>query len=375
MSESKIQIQRWVIPVVAGLAAVILIGGLIYFYQAKNKPQIAPTKVDSLSHDAKPTVAGGPGTDKYNRELQQFETEAALKAAKAGESRAAVPVGKVSPIENNDLIEQEEEKKPEPPPKQSAPVAAEVKAAERERAKQLAEMQKSVNGAIISEMQMINTALEKNTPEPTVFVYAAAAVTKTEDGEKQNNNSSGDANPKPAAVTPFEVGEVLYAMNSLSINSDVPGPVMIELVSGRLRGGKFIGSFARHNKFLLLKFTAFAYEGKTYPVEALAVDPNTSGVAVRSDVDSHYIERWGGLVAASFLEGFAEAVGNSGQSAETVDSTVIVNHPVYSAADQMWIAAGKVGERLAEPMLQNFYRAPTVYLEPGTEMGILIIKN
>lgn len=375
MSDSKIQVQRWVIPVVVGLAALLLIGGLIYFYQAKNKTQIAPTKVNSLSHDAKPAVAGGPGTDKYNKELQKFETEAAINAAKSGQTRVAVPVGKVSPIQNSDIEQPVENPKPEPVPKQSAPQAAEVKAAERERAKQLAEMQKSVDGAIMGEMQMINTALEKNTPEPIVFVYAAAAETKTEDSGKQNDNSSSDASQKPVVATLFEVGEVLYAMNTISINSDVPGPVMIELVSGRLRGGKFLGSFVRHNKFLLLKFTAFSYQGKTYPVEGLAVDPNTSGVAVRSDVDSHYIERWGGLVAASFLEGFAEAVSSSDLTTNSTDVGVIVEHPAYSSSDQMWIAAGKVGERLAEPMLQNFYRPPTVYLEPGTEMGILIVKN
>jgi type IV secretory pathway VirB10-like protein len=96
---------------------------------------------------------------------------------------------------------------------------------------------------------------------------------------------------------------------------------------------------------------------------------------LRSDVDSHYLERWGGLVAASFLEGFAEAVSNSGLSTQDTDVGVVVDQPRYSTSDQLWIAAGKVGENLAQPMLQNFYRPPTVYLEPGTEIGILIVKN
>ncbi len=373
MSDSKIQLQRWVIPVVAGLVLCTLVGGLVYFYQTKDKANLPPSKVNALAENNKTPVAGGPGTEKYNKEMQGFETEAALKAAKEGKSRAAVPVGNTTPLNEEDVVEHVEPveaPKAKPTARQEAP-----KAVERARVQQVTEMQKAVDSAIKSEMQMINISLDNNFPEPTVFVYAAA--TQKAESKKQYDNASdnGTANQKNPIYTLFDVGDVLYAMNTISINSDVPGPVMIELVSGHLRGGKFLGSFVRHNKFLLLKFNAFSYEGKTYPIEALAVDPATSGVAVRSDVDSHYIERWGGLIAASFLEGFAEAVSGSGLSTEATDVGVIVDQPVYSTSDQMWIAAGKVGERLAEPMLQNFYRAPTVYLEPGTEMGILIVKN
>ena len=358
-----------------------LIGGFIYFYQAKKKAQFAPSQVKAMADSKKTPVAGGPGTAKYNEELKKYETEAALKAAKEGTSRAAVPVGKVSSLTKEDVVEPVE---PVEAPKansatrQEAPQAKDNtadRAAERARVQQLTEMQKAVDGAIKGEMQMINKSLDNNFPEPTVLVFAAATQ-KEESGSQENTSSDGDTgNQQKVILTPFEVGEVLYAMNTISINSDVPGPAMIEIVSGRLRGGKFIGSFVRHNKFLLLKFSAFAYEGKTYPVEALAVDPATAGVAVRSDVDSHYIQRWGGLIAASFLEGFAEAVSNSGLSVENTDISVSVDHPTYSTEDQMWIAAGKVGERLSEPMLENFYRPPTVYLAPGTEMGILIVKN
>lgn len=368
MSESKIQLQRWVIPVTAVLIITALVLGLTYFYQSKNKTQHGPTEVKSLQDNGKTPVAGGPGTEKYNKELRGHEEEESLKAVEEGRTHITIPIGKANPIVQEDVVEPEEA-----PKAKTQTVSQEApKAADREEVQRLTEMQKTVGGAIQSEMQMIHKLLDSNYPEPTAFVYAAALPDPKEEVVTPGN---GAADQQAMVFTPFEVGEVLYAMNTIAINSDVPGPAMIELVSGHLRGGKFIGAFVRHNKHLLLKLNAFSYEGNTYPVEALAVDPATSGVAMRSDVDSHYLQRWGGLVAASFIEGFASAISSSGLSTQSTEVGVIVDQPVYSTADQIWIAAGKVGENLAEPMLQNFYRPPTVYLKPGTEIGILIVKN
>lgn len=368
MSESKIQLQRWVIPVTAVFIIIALVVGLTYFYQSKNKIQHGPTQVKSLSDNGKTPVAGGPGTEKYNKELRGHEEEESLKAVQEGRTHISVPVGNAEPIVQEDVVVSVEA-----PKAKKVTVSQEApKAADKEQVQRLADMQKAVGTAIQSEMQMIHKLLDNNYPEPTIFVYAAAAPDPIVEVASPGN---GTANQQDVAFTPFEVGEVMYAMNTIAINSDVPGPAMIELISGHLRGGKFIGAFVRHNKHLLLKFNAFSYEGKTYPVEALAVDPATSGVAMRSDVDSHYLQRWGGLVAASFIEGFASAISSSGLSTQSTEVGVIVDQPVYSTSDQMWIAAGKVGENLAEPMLQNFYRPPTVYLKTGTEIGILIVKN
>ena len=176
-------------------------------------------------------------------------------------------------------------------------------------------------------------------------------------------------------VTPFSVGEVLYAVNEIAVNSDVPGPIVAQVIQGPLKGGKFLGSFKRHDEQLLLEFEQFSFNNETIQIEAYAVDPSTAGVAVRSDVDNHYLSRWGGLIGASFLEGFADAVKYSGMETYVQDGAIVQSYPEYSFNNQMWIAAGNVGEKLAVPMLQNFYRPPTVFLDPGIGLGILIISN
>ena len=60
-----------------------------------------------------------------------------------------------------------------------------------------------------------------------------------------------------------------------------------------------------------------------------------------------------------------------GYSGDTTDQMV---WNTYSPADQAWIAAGKVGEKAGKIFERNFERPPTVYLESGTPVGILILN-
>jgi hypothetical protein len=91
-------------------------------------------------------------------------------------------------------------------------------------------------------------------------------------------------------------------------------------------------------------------------------------------VDHHRLSRWGGLIAASFLEGFGSAVANSGVSADNRwGDAIVTKTPDYSVEDQTWIAAGKVGEVMGSKASKNFDREPTVTLNEGIPIGVLII--
>ncbi len=46
----------------------------------------------------------------------------------------------------------------------------------------------------------------------------------------------------------------------------------------------------------------------------------------------------------------------------------------YSPEDQAWIAAGKVGEKAGKIFEKGFERPPTVYLESGTPVGVLVLN-
>lgn len=178
-------------------------------------------------------------------------------------------------------------------------------------------------------------------------------------------------------ITP---GTILYAVVDIGANSDQPGtPIMARIVSGEYAGAKFIGGFKLMDEKLVLRFNKAVVKNKKgedeiFSVSGYAINPQDYSPGVASSVDTHFIERWGGLIASSFLEGFGEAKSRSG----TRYSYGNDNNPGmwdidYDVADEMWIAFGKVGEKLSDKFSNNFNRPPTVTIQPGEPIGILMM--
>jgi type IV secretory pathway VirB10-like protein len=117
--------------------------------------------------------------------------------------------------------------------------------------------------------------------------------------------------------------------------------------------------------------------GEKHSMKGFAVDPSTKSAGVRSGVNHRYITRWGSLIASSFLEGFAEAVQQSGsKTSSNVGGdygTTVTERPVYNTSEQVWIAAGKVGEKVGKKAEKYFDTPSTVTLKEGIPIGVLII--
>ena len=174
-------------------------------------------------------------------------------------------------------------------------------------------------------------------------------------------------------------GDLLYAIMDVGVNSDVPSAVLATVSSGAYRNARLMGGFQRHDERLVLAFNrAVLPSGETIQLEAYAVDPSTSEASVASSVNTHFFSRWGGLIASAFLEGLGSAKRYSGaqstiygSGADTTDQMV---WNTYSVEDQAWIAAGKVGEKAGKIFEKGFDRPPTVRLESGTPVGVLVLN-
>lgn len=140
----------------------------------------------------------------------------------------------------------------------------------------------------------------------------------------------------------------MYAVNEVAVNSDVPGPVMVEVLHGPQRGGKFIGAFAVHGQDkLLITFNRYIdTDNKESVITAYAVDPAEIKTGVRSRVKNRTFSRWAALVAASFIEGFGEAAGKAGSTATTsLGSGGVISqtsHLEYDTEKQAWMRKRKV---------------------------------
>lgn len=185
--------------------------------------------------------------------------------------------------------------------------------------------------------------------------------------------------PVPASALGIKPGDLLYAIVETGVNSDVPSAVMATVASGKHKNTRLLGSFQRHDERLVLAFNrAVMPSGETFQFEGYAVDPATSEASVASSVDTHALSRWGGLIASAFLEGLGGAKRYSGAQStiygygnEATDQMV---WNTYNFEDQAWIAAGKVGEKAGKIFEKNFDRPPTVRLESGAAIGVLVLN-
>lgn len=364
--------KKWMMWMGGVVATTLVVLGLSIAFVGPDDEKSGVAKVGSVKPPSKKTIVGGsPKTEAYNKKVKKQDELLAKEAAKQGKSVVPTVLGdKVRPN-----VKKVEADKPKPiPVTKQPPKKKSYYYATRSKPKQ-SEAVKKYKAALAKDIKWaMNSTLEYEPHKTVVFITSA----ENSDGNKSKTEEKGEktkaSNELPEL--PFKSGDILYSANVIALNSDVPSPVVVEIASGAYKDTKFFGNFKRHEKHMLLRFDRLITPaGDEYAIDAIAMDMDTGSAAVRSSVDSHYLERWGGLIAASFLEGFGEAVANSGTSFRETDTSNTISYPEYDISDQAWIAAGKVGNRLADIMAKNFDRPPTVYADLDEMFGIMILST
>jgi len=176
----------------------------------------------------------------------------------------------------------------------------------------------------------------------------------------------------------IKAGSVLFAVLDTGINSDEPSPIMATIISGKLKGSKVIGSFTRKGKVVVVQFSRLSVPtlSKTVSINAYAIDPNTARTSMADSVNSHYLLRYGSLLASAFIEGVGQAVQNSGSSLQvSATNGVVLTHPAMSVAQQAMVGLGKVGEKVGSNLNNIMNTPPTVKVEAGASIGLLIMSD
>lgn len=215
--------------------------------------------------------------------------------------------------------------------------------------------------------------------------YVRAEKDDTADGSTAAASNRGASAAQPGGpITSgpngdvIKAGTVMFGVLDTGINSDEQSPILATIVQGQLKGGKLLGQFNRVNKKVVITFNVLSLP--QYPnsltINAVAIDPDTARTAVASSVDNHYMLRYGTLFASSFLAGLGEAVLQSG--ATTVNAPFgesTTQNPSTSAAEKGLIALGNVGNQYSRVLGQNFQRPPTVKVNSGAGIGVLLMSD
>jgi hypothetical protein len=179
-------------------------------------------------------------------------------------------------------------------------------------------------------------------------------VTKVKEAETTTPKTSTiganakNATPAPTATLPLSkiivpAGTVSYAQLLTEANSDVPGPILAQIVSGPLAGARAVGQFLvanGYNDYLVLQFNVADLKGRDYTINAIALDPDTTLGGMATEVDQRYLTRVILPAAAGFLQGFGGALGTGNSSIATNGSTTIVTQSGHSFEQGLYTGMG-----------------------------------
>lgn len=175
-------------------------------------------------------------------------------------------------------------------------------------------------------------------------------------------------------------GTIEYAQLITEANTDAPGPILAQIVTGPLKGGRLIGTFTATDNYLILNFSAIVLDGIDYAANGIALDPDTTLPGVVTEIDRRYLTRIVLPAAAEFITGFTEAVADSGQTSVTInnaDGSVTETVSNTSTDDDQEVASGiaEAGESVAE-ILEEIADStqPMLRVAPGTPIGVLFVN-
>lgn len=177
----------------------------------------------------------------------------------------------------------------------------------------------------------------------------------------------------------IKAGTVLFGVLDTGINSDQDSPILATIIQGELKGARLVGNFTRRDEKVLVTFKTVSIPTvkNSIGVNAVAIDPEEARTALASRVDNHYFLRYGTLFASSFLSGLSSAITQSGSTVSTNANTGIVvqNTPKLNTGQKALVALGNVGQQYASVLGKNFTTPPTVTVDPGVGIGVLLMQD
>lgn len=367
----------------------VIVGGAILFGGGEQKE--APSELRAAPVETKTgETQNAIVSDVYRQEIEKLNEEK-IEAALAQQS-SALPLstdparGRIAPIIEEtaqedplerwrELQEQRRRSRPNPteeqlgqePPRQPE-VDTRAQAVTALSQAMSTQMESILEGRKIPEMK-----LQEITP---IDYLEDKAAEREEERRAEEEARNAETEEEGEEIILLPAGEVEFAQMITEANSDTPGPILAQILSGPLKGARALGEFTVEGDYLILSFNRVVLDGIDYDADAVALDPSTAGVGVATEVDQRYFTRVVLPAAADFVEGFASAV------AQSESTTVTVNDSSTSSTEEdldtgQEVASGfeslgrEVGETFDEIANQT---RPLVRVDPGTEIGILFVE-
>lgn len=269
----------------------------------------------------------------------------------------------------------------------------EAKLKEQELAKLTEQQQKqiaSIMGAMEGQAKSVFQAW--NDVNSQQFVQGDWAKKEEEKDGKGgmggNGSSSGSvvSAAEAASSVLFKAGTVIFAVLDTTVSSDEPGPILATVVAGKYCGARLVGTFTAAPQpgglppeKVILNFNTMNIPSlpTSISVSAVAIDPDTARTALATDVDRHFLLRYGSILASSFLVGYSKVITSAGsvQTSSANGLATTTTAATLNGRKEILAALGEVGKKLGESWKGYANIPPTITVEAGTGLGILFLSD
>ena len=181
------------------------------------------------------------------------------------------------------------------------------------------------------------------------------------------------AGPRTAAsiIPAIATGRGLYARTLYAVDSDYPGPVLLELLEPPLAGAVVSGRFSLVRERLALRLDRLEYRGQTVPVDAWAVDPGCACYGVDGEVDSHWFSRVLLPSAVRFAEGFLGALSRPNETVIVQGGGLRYERLEASARDAVHAGLATAARTAGDVLVEGAPDGPTVRVPRDTELVVV----
>ena len=185
--------------------------------------------------------------------------------------------------------------------------------------------------------------------------------------------ATSGTSPEPSIPLP-PAGGGIYARTIYAVNSDYPGPVLIELLGPPLAGAVATGAFTLSGERMVLRLTSLEYRGRRRATDGWAVGLDCACYGIAGEVDSHFFQRVLLPAAVRFAEGFLTAMGRPAESLTLGSGDVRYERRQGSTREAVHGGLGTAARSAGDILLENAPKRPTVRIPRDTELIVMFAR-
>lgn len=173
----------------------------------------------------------------------------------------------------------------------------------------------------------------------------------------------------------IRAGHQYVARSTMAVNSDVGGPVILELVNGPLRKNRLIGKFERKDEWMRMEFNSLAGIKDPVKINAIGLDMTTVLNAVGGDVDYHTFYRYGWWGVGTLLGAIGKAAENNTDTKTIFVGDNVVQNAQSDTSREIKMALGDLGQNLGDVMKDRINRPLTVTVKVNDLVGVVFMDD